>query len=270
MTPDAQGRFIVPDLAAGRYHAVVEPGVDGAEPRAWANVPFVVEDGAETTTELVLQKGPPLMGVVDAAGVGSVTVQLTPVGSEHPEAFSQSIQTAAHGPLLFPAVPPGRYRLEALIGAADYLFETRAERSEDRLLTRVLVDGIDVTDAVVTVDTSRTTGRVRVRITDTASRIQGLVRDADSKPTTSGAVMVFPANAGEWTPYSSRVRVVRADTAGRYDVTPLPAGRYLVAHVDALAPGQLRDRVFLTSLAASAQSVTLAESDQALVDLSAR
>lgn len=58
----------------------------------------------------------------------------------------------------------------------------------------------------------------------------------------------------------------RPAPGGRFEFTDVPAGRYLVAHVDRLAPGELWDPAFLKTLANS-RTVTVAEGQQATVQL---
>ena len=113
------------------------------------------------------------------------------------------------------------------------------------------LNGEDVSDRVFVVAPDKSIEDIRVTVTETASQITGTVLDAAAKPTTAGAVVIFPSDPREWTVVSRRIRVTRAGTDGVYHAPLLPPGRYRVAHVMSLAPGQLWDPAFLKTLSSA-------------------
>ena len=252
-------------IAAPAEAAGAVEGTGGGPGRG---VPAVDTDD-EARRDIAPRSGARVFGIVDATGVGSLTVRLSPAGGDRRDARAMSVPTPAHGPFVFPAVPPGRYRLQAIISPSDYYPETREPGRAERLLASITIGGDDVTDRVIDVPANRAIDTVRVTVTDTAARLSGFVRDAAAAVTTAGAVVVASSDPRDWTRESRRVRVVRADTTGFFDVTGLPAGRYVVAHVDRLAPGQLTDPAFLERLM-GLPAIVLAAGQQATLDVIGR
>jgi hypothetical protein len=106
---------------------------------------------------------------------------------------------------------------------------------------------------------------VRITITSGA-RISGTVLGLDGKPTTTGGVVIASLDPRDWTRVSRRVRLERPDTAGYFEASPLPPGRYSVSLVTTLAPGQLWDPAFLKTRSKSLQ-ITLADGQSETVQL---
>ncbi len=261
--PEPGGRFAFTDVPAGRYTLIVRPGVNAAEPRAWGLTPVIVTADGTAQATVTLHSEPRISGIVDAAGVRQLTIRLTPVGADRPEASANWVRTSAQGSFVLSAIPPGRYWLLPAIGMMDLLPQ---KPESNGLLVSVFVKGEDVTDRVLVVTPSTVMEDVRVTVTDTAARISGTVLDATGRPSAAGAVIVVAADSRYWTPVSRRIQVTRADTDGYFEVGRLPAGRYLVAHVDRLAPGQLWDPAFLKTLAKS-REITVAQGQRATVQL---
>jgi len=266
------GRFAIPDLSPGRYHLVLRPNA-GQPPRFWADAPVVIATGASAPITLRAAGGIALSGTIESVGLRSLTIVLSPVGTDYPGAIPQSLRATATGSWSMAAVAPGRYRIDARISEqGDVLLSHKTPRLLDpgvhRLLATVTINGEDVTDRVVTIG-DKPINDVRIRVTETAARITGHVRDAAGRITTAGAIVVAPADPRDWTPFTQRIKMARADTDGVYHVPLLPPGRYIVAHVASLAPGQLFDPAFLRTLG-NARTVTLAPLDVVTMDVTIR
>ena len=85
-------------------------------------------------------------------------------------------------------------------------------------------------------------------------------------PVIAGTVVVLPGDLQEWTPYSSRVAVARADTDGVYHVTHLPPGRYRVIHVGEASASDLQNPAFLRALPGG-RNVSLEPLEAATLDV---
>ena len=266
----AGGRVSFTDVPAGRYHLIVRPGSNGNEPRGWSIAPVTVAAGATAEATLALNSGPRLSGTIQTTGVRSLSLRLAPIGDDRPEASPQQLQVLPQGPFVFPTVPPGRYKFDAPIGQGDPLPQSRIARIEEpathRLISSITIKGEDVSDRLLVVSPGVSIEDVKVTVTETASRISGTVLDANGRPATRGAVVVAPVDPRDWTLVSRRIRLTRADTDGVFHVPTLPPGRYRVAHIDGLKPGQLWDPAFLRSLA-GAREVDLSAGQVLSVEL---
>ena len=265
------GRFAFFDVPAGPYRLIVAPGLGGQPPRAWALAPVVVAAGNTTQARVTVSDEPRISGTVESVGLRQLTIRLTAIGGDRPEAPTNSVGTPAQGPFSIGAVAPGRYHLQTPISEmSDVLLSHKRPRVDDpgvhRLISSIFVKDEDVSDRVFVVAPNTSIGNIRVLVTETGARITGTVVDAAGAPTTTGAVVVFPIDPRDWTVVSRRIRVTRADTDGVYHVPLLPPGRYRVAHVMSLAPGQLSDPAFLKTLS-SAQEIDAAAGSVATVQL---
>ena len=80
-------------------------------------------------------------------------------------------------------------------------------------------------------------------------------------------VLVFSADTRHWFGGSRRTRAVRPGSDGRYAVSDLPAGDYLVAALGDYEPTQLGDPKFLERVTQVAIKVTVAEGGKTQLDL---
>lgn len=248
------GRFVFGDVPAGRYLVIARPTTTLGEPQSWGLEAVVVAGDATTRATITLREGTRISGHLEptrAVGLG-----LSPVGRDRPEASPSAVRISGDGSFVFSSVPPGRYQ-----------WMTPPSRAgNDRLLLSVFINGSDVTDFPLVVDAKTVLENVRVVLNATPGQITGTVTDAASAPLARGCVVVVASDPRYWTTISRRVRVTRADTAGFFEVSPLPPGRYRVSHVASLAPGQLWDTAFLKSLS-GAQEIALTEGQTATVQL---
>ena len=103
--------------------------------------------------------------------------------------------------------------------------------------------------------------RLRLVLTDRASRLVGTVRDEDGRPINDRTVVVLPVNATYWHPGDRHVGLTYPDTEGRYEIRGLPAGAYLVAAVAGIHGGDLYEQAVFQEVAA-AGTETLIEAGQ--------
>jgi carboxypeptidase family protein len=115
------------------------------------------------------------------------------------------------------------------------------------VLKSVTYRGQDITDTGLDVSSRQQRfDEVRVAITDVASEVSGIVRDAAGAAVPDATVLIVPLSDQFWTRTSRRLGVLRTDAGGRYRVRGLPAGEYrAVASLEmdeseAYRPGLLR------------------------------
>lgn len=248
-------RFTFTDVPVGRYVLIVRPGTGQAQPRAWGRTPVIVVAHDEAIATVALHPGGRISGTVAAPAGARGSVEIAPLGTDHPEAAAGRSMPGGAGSFSIPNIAPARYRwmpATLLSWGAEYVLSA-------------FVNDQDVTDVPLEAAPDVTVENVRVTITP-AARVSGTVTDAVGKPTSRGAVIIASTSARDWTEATRRIRLARPDTAGFYEISGLPAGVYTVSTVTALVPGQLWDPAFLKTLAKSRQ-ITLTQGQTATVDL---
>jgi hypothetical protein len=123
-------------------------------------------------------------------------------------------------------------------------------------LDRVMSRGMDVTDEGIDVrDASHS--NIEVHLTSRPSRLEGEVIGLDRQPV-NRLIVVFSEDPRWWTTFESRRVVLASGTSGKFVVTGLPAGRYLVA-IGRNFDTNWADPVKLERMRATAASVTIAD-----------
>jgi hypothetical protein len=251
---DASGRFTFDDLETGRYLLIVRPGTAAGQPAAWGRQAVTVAADARAEASIALQSGASIDGRF-LPPVGGASMTLVPVGSR-PESARMVVRDGGAG-FRVTGLPPGQY---AWVPPGMGPFSTG--------VVAVMRNGQDIADLPFDVGDHDVVTGIEVRRLP-PSGISGRVVDAAGRPTFAGAVVVVPEDPRYWTAASRRLRLVRADTDGRFDVDrTLPAGRYTLAHVTSLAPGDLGNAAFLRAL--SGVQVTVATGQTATAELRAR
>jgi hypothetical protein len=252
---EAGAHFSVADLPAGRYTLIVRPGISPGQPRMWGRANAIVTANAESTPVITLHPGARISGRLTSGVRSQGPVQLTPFGSDHPEASAVNAMIAADGTFALTSVAPGRYRWTA----------GQQLSGSGRFMLSVFVKDTDITDQPFDVGPDVAIDDVHVTVT-AGGRISGTVLGLDGKPTTTGGVVIASLDPRDWTRVSRRIRLERPDTAGYFEATPLPPGRYSVSLVTTLAPGQLWDPAFLKTLA-KLPAIALADGQSQTVQL---
>ncbi len=109
---------------------------------------------------------------------------------------------------------------------------------------------------------------VEVRLTANPARVSGVIVDGLQRPVAGAGVIVFAADRALWTPHPNRrIASATTDAAGSFEVSPLPAGEYLVAVVDELLDGEWAEPDYLETLRATSVKVGVAEAEREVVTL---
>jgi hypothetical protein len=155
------------------------------------------------------------------------------------------------------------FEIPSALGAGVLRFD---QPPRDWFLKAILLDGVDVIDTPM--DFSAYDGKtIDVQMTEQATRVSGTVTDSRGGRATTYVAVVFPEDAQQWTPYSRGIAAARPDQDGGFLFRGLPAGRYLIAAVEYLEPGQERDPSTLERLRRGATSLTLGEGESVTGDL---
>jgi hypothetical protein len=121
----------------------------------------------------------------------------------------------------------------------------------------VTLNSQDITDVPVDFAPGQTVTGVQVVLTRTVASLSGLVVDDRNQPMLDATVVVFPEDDSRWTYLSRFIRTGRPNQEGRFQITPLPAGDYLIVAVQGLEDGQAGSPDFLAAVKSAAAAVTL-------------
>jgi hypothetical protein len=122
-------------------------------------------------------------------------------------------------------------------------------------LSRIVVDGDDVTDEPI--DLKGRNATARILVTDRITTVSGVVQSGDDTATRH-SVVVFADDEDKWTYPTRYVRTARTDDRGRFQIAGLPPDqRYLALALDFMEDGEEQDPQFLERLRGRASSFLL-------------
>jgi hypothetical protein len=252
------GRFAFSLVPAGHYIVVahVVTGDEASEASSlWAAAEVDATDDARVTTALKLRRSGGLSGVITLvaldgaarAGLTATTVGLDPVDVNAKASLLDGlprVNASGDGRFSLPDVPPGRYRLSATL-------------SSPWLIDRITANGRDALDRPIAVEPASYVSDATITATDVPSRIDGQALDSTGQAASFALIFVFASNPAE-RGLDRRTQAVRADGAGRFTVSGLPSGDYLVGIASDEEPQTWYTPPFLTDLARGATRVRLA------------
>ena len=128
-----------------------------------------------------------------------------------------------------------------------------------------VVQGRDTVD--MPIDLRDSADDAVITFTDRVSELSGLVQDAGGQPAPEYHIVLFARDKAYWTPTSRRLRTVRPAADGKYVITNLPPGDYLMTAVTDMEQGEQFDPAFLDVLSRSSIAVAIAEGEKKTQDL---
>jgi Carboxypeptidase regulatory-like domain len=132
-------------------------------------------------------------------------------------------------------------------------------------LNRVLLNGVDVTDAGIDVPVNGSLNDMIVELTDHLYPISGKVADGNGAVVRDCTVIVFGQDPGSWTPGTRYLASARPGLDDTFHVR-MPAGDYYAVAVTEVDPGAWNDPEYLTQVRDRATKFTLG-SEAKTVDL---
>jgi hypothetical protein len=133
-------------------------------------------------------------------------------------------------------------------------------------LKAIRLDGVDVTDTPM--DFSTYEGKaIDVQLTQRATKITGTVLDSRGAHPATYVVVLFPGDPQQWTTYSRGIVAARPDQKGSFVIEGVPPGRYQIAVVEYLEPGQEREPATLERLRRGAMAITLGDAESKTIEL---
>lgn len=254
------GSFAVGGLAPGRYMLQVR-GPTGDGESAYADVTVSGDD----------VNGVRLVATKPSAVSGRVIVEPAAAQALRPSSVRLGLQ-----PTQMDMMMMGMPSQPAVLND-DLTFEMKAAPGQFRVVMfnqppgwavrAVRYRGTDVTDTGIEVRPSEDLAEVEVELTNRPTDLSGVVTNAKGEAIKDYSVIVFPQDSDKWTPNSRYMRTSRPDQDGRYKVTGVPAGQYLVIALDYLDQNDWNDKDFLEKIRSKATTFSLNDGETKSVDL---
>jgi hypothetical protein len=260
------GTFSIPNVPPGEYTISASRRVgDPLGPPEVALATIVVEGNDIDNVTLVGSSGGTISGRVIVEGetppkMSAITVSVREPLRIQPSPVVLGLSRDGNSPVV---KEDGTFVVENVFGRARF----RVTLPEGWMLKTILHDGRDVSDAPIELGSRQAIGDVQVVITDRVTSVSGRLEDERRLPIRDATVLVYDADAERWFETSRRVRAVRPDQDGRWEVKGLPAGEYLAVAIDYVEDGAWNDPEYLERLRRDAEKVTIPDAGSQVVPL---
>jgi hypothetical protein len=259
----SDGSFSITNVTPGKYTIVAraDGGPNGSSRTA---VQSLIVAGEEVTVALTPVSGVQLGGTItlEAAGPppseGLTGFRVTPLALG-PAAAAIGGRGGRPGD----AGQTGQFTINDV---APGVYVLRASAPRGWTMKSVYLDGREITDQPIEVKSENVNG-LNVIFTDKISSLKGSVRDARSNAASDVTVILFPADERLWLPQSRQIVTARTDSAGSYQLSPVPAGEYLVVAVEDVDQGEWFDPTYLDQIRSRATKIRIEEGEQRTQDL---
>ena len=297
--PGATNQFRYTNVAPGRYRimarlargeapppvtgAVISGGgVSGNRPPNSPDTLYAVTDldttGSDITgVVLFLQPGANVSGrsVFESSSrqppgdLSGIRVTISPSGGTYMSSSGGTVigntfqsvtpaQLRPDGAFTATGIAPGTYQLRVTIPAG---------LSQAWVLESALSRGKDLLDVPVDIEAGGDLSDVILTFSDRRSELAGMLQTSTGAPAPEYFVMAFSSDRTYWTPLSRRLKSVRPGTDGRFAITDLPAGDYLIAALTDVDPDEWQTPTFLEQLIPASIKVVIAPGARVTQDI---
>jgi hypothetical protein len=135
------------------------------------------------------------------------------------------------------------------------------------IVKSVVSRGQDVTDVGLEADARQRYDNVTITLTDAATELSGIVRDASGKAAPNSVVLVIPLSQQFWHRTSRRFGLTRTDADGRFKLRGLPVGEYRALASNAVDEDVVFQTAVLERLSEAGTPVILKGVDARVLDL---
>ena len=257
--PDGTFEFV--NVSPGGYGLRASARTSRAGPALFASFHMTVRKEDISNAKLYFNRGANLFGQVEIAGSGA---QPPPVLTDLWVSAPMADGSTGSGLTRSRIFADGSFSLASPAG-------TRVIRLEGLpdpwSLEAVLYQGRDVIDFPFNLRSGDERVRIRLILTNRASRLVGVVQDDDGNAMTDRAIVALPVNSAYWRTGSRHVKLTYPDSSGRYEIVGLPAGAYLVAAVAGFSAGDLYDLAIFQEIAAVGTEALIAADETTTLDL---
>ena len=229
------GTFEFANVSPGSYGLRASARTVRAGPALFASFQLEVQNDDISNATMFFNRGANLFGQVEIAGNGA---QPPPALTDLWVSAPMADGSMGSGLTRSQVLDDGSFSLASPAG-------TRVIRLEGLpspwSLEAVIYQGRDIIDLPFNLRSGDERVRIRLVLTNRASRLVGVVQDGDGNAITERAIVALPINSAYWQPGSRHIQLTYPDSYGRYEILGLPAGVYLVAAVAGISAGDLYD-----------------------------
>lgn len=159
----------------------------------------------------------------------------------------------------------GAFEIDGLVGGRMFQF---MNPPKGWFIKRISHEGADITDQGRDFKPGEDVDGFEITMTRRTQRLGGRVIGDAGNPVREYTVVTFAEDPDKWTHPSSRwIKSGRPDQDGKFEVTDLPAGKYLAVAVDYVPQGEWNDPEWLARAAKNATKVTLEDGASTTLDL---
>ena len=255
------GTFEFANVSPGDYRLRASARTFRQGPALYASFHLEVHDVDISNAVLFLNRGASISGQVEIAG-----------GATEPQPVLTNLWVSA--PMADGSIGSGQTR-SLVRGDGSFNLATPEGNRVIRLgglpdpwsLEAVFYQGRNVIDVPFVLRSGEERERIRLVLTDRASRLVGVVQDEDGNAITDRAIVALPVNSAFWRPGDRHIRLTYPDLSGRYELVGLPAGVYLVAAVAGISTGDLYDPAIFQEIAAAGTEALVETGETTTLDL---
>ena len=256
ITIQPDGRFAFGHVVPGRYQIRARGQTDPAGAALFAVFPADVMGTDIQGISMTLRPGARVDGRIAVEARRAKPPMLSTLRVRAPFSDGNAFGDALTGTVQ----PDGSFAIRGLMsGVHQFVLDGL---QPPWVLKSVLLRGSDVTDVEVPVGEREQIHDLRITITDAASVVSGVVRNARDLPVANVGVMVFSKVPLFWVRTSRRNRMTYTDRDGKFSVPGLPAGEYLAVASPTIDESDFGHRERLQALQAYAVSFRLATDDE--------
>ena len=246
--PEAQaqahdGAFEFPQVPSGEWRVMAEADSGGRKLRGWGPALLNRHDMENVTVRLAAPFALPAM--VEPRELGeSAAIELYP--TDAPASLAAFSKRGADGTLQFPAIYPGRYRVNVYATIPDHYLDSVRIGEQDVLGKEVMfAEGMPA---------------VRVVFKPNSARVRGTVENCGG-----ASILLLPEDEGLWD--FRFIRRGSCDSSGHFEFGGLRPGNYYTLALDRLESTGLDDLSTLRRLASMGAQVPVDSGRSAYVEL---
>ncbi|MBQ01403.1 MAG: hypothetical protein CL477_12040 [Acidobacteria bacterium] len=255
------GTFEFANVSPGGYRLRASARTMLPGPTLFGSFQLDVQDAAISNALLSLSRGANLFGQVEVAD-----------GTTHPVPVMTDLWVSA--PMADGSTGSGLTRSQVL-GDSTFSLATpggvrviRLEQLPDPWsLQEVVYQGRNVIDVPFDLRSEEERERIRLILTDLASRLVGVVQDEDGNVITDRAIVALSLNPAFWQAGNRHIQLTYPDLSGRYEINGLPAGVYLVAAVAGIHASDLYELEVFQEIAAAGTEALIEAGETTTLDL---
>jgi hypothetical protein len=258
----SDGSFAIRNVPPGRYQIRARGETEPGGTTHFATFTVLADGRDITNVAMVLVPGAIVAGTVLVEAVRAPKpASLTRLRVRAPLSDGSTFGDAVTGHV----VQGNSYLLRGLMPGSHLL--TVEGLQEPWVVKAVSYRGQDITDVGLDVDSRQRFDDVRVTITDVASDVSGVVRDAGGAAVADATVLIVPLSQQFWTRTNRRFRLLRTDPTGRYRVRGLPAGEYRAVATLELDESEAYRPDLVKDISEASTPLSLTSLEQRVLDL---